>query len=292
MMIGSAFAPGHITGFFEIRDQNKDLRKSGSRGSGLCLSKGVFSTAKCETAKWQKIIVQANGKPVEGAVVKRAVQNLIGDAKFRIEIDEKIELPISQGFGMSAAGALSSAFAVASALEIEKSYWEIVQAAHFADIQSKGGLGDVVCAATGGIDIRRKEGLPPFGFIDRIAVPSEMPVTVAVLGGELETKSVLTNPEKRKAICKSGSKCMLEICREPTWQKFMELSRRFAFETGLASPQLQEAIDALWDSGIPASMSMLGNSIFAFGKKSAVQKAIKSDYVEELRIDFSGARIL
>ena len=40
-MKGSAFVPGHITGFFEIFD-HEDSIKAGSRGAGVVLDKGVY----------------------------------------------------------------------------------------------------------------------------------------------------------------------------------------------------------------------------------------------------------
>ncbi|PKM92819.1 MAG: hypothetical protein CVU80_01300, partial [Elusimicrobia bacterium HGW-Elusimicrobia-4] len=125
-----------------------------------------------------------------------------------------------------------------------------------------------------------------------IPAPAETPVTVAIVGGELETKSVLNDLEKRCAISKYGAKCMERIVKEPTLEKMLELSREFATETGLASPEVAEAMALLRKAGIQASMSMLGNSIFAIGTKSEVDKIIKCRYMEEMKIDFSGVRIL
>ena len=36
-----AFSPGSVTLFFEIKDDKKDPLKIGSRGVGICLSRGV-----------------------------------------------------------------------------------------------------------------------------------------------------------------------------------------------------------------------------------------------------------
>jgi len=45
-----------------------------------------------------------------------------------------------------------------------------------------------------------------------------------------------------------------------------DLGRTFAFETGLASPKVRECIDAVRGYG-KASMSMLGNAVFAAGSE-------------------------
>ena len=41
-----AFSPAHITGFFEICDNNKEPLLKGSRGAGISLKKGVTTKVK------------------------------------------------------------------------------------------------------------------------------------------------------------------------------------------------------------------------------------------------------
>jgi len=50
-MKATAFAPGHISGFFEPIYHKGDVAKTGSRGAGLCVSFGAISevTAKGST---------------------------------------------------------------------------------------------------------------------------------------------------------------------------------------------------------------------------------------------------
>ena len=41
-MKATAFSPGHVTGFFEVREGDDPLA-SGSRGAGMCISLGATS---------------------------------------------------------------------------------------------------------------------------------------------------------------------------------------------------------------------------------------------------------
>ena len=67
---------------------------------------------------------------------------------------------------------------------------------------------------------------------------------------------------------------MKELLKRPTFTNFMQLSRRFTVQSGLASDWALQAIEAVEAAGGMASMIMLGDAVFAFGGTGA--EALKS----------------
>jgi pantoate kinase len=273
-MIAKAFCPGHITGFFQICEAG-DLLSTGSRGAGLCLSLGATSKVWVSDSQRQAIEVLIDGKKSKADVTRTALRHLLGKDKLKIEVSTNLDLPLSQGFGMSAAGALSASLALAEVLGRERQ--EAFEATHIAEIMCNCGLGDVSAIHKGGITIRKKPGLPPIGEVLRIDGTPE--IVLAVVGKRLLTKSVLTDPVKRKAI-------------NETVERLMELSASFAVESGLVSKRIMEAMDAASKLGM-ASMSMLGSSVFAIGDKKGLATVL-SDYGEVwvCRVDVKGPHMI
>lgn len=286
MMKASAFCPGHITGFFEIRER-KDPLSTGSRGAGLCLTLGARSRVVLTESNRQKIEVNINGKRSRAEVTKSAIRYLIGKDKLSVIIETALDLPVSQGFGMSAAGALSAAIATASLVGLSRQ--EAFSAAHRAEIDNKSGLGDISALHRGGITIRQRPGLPPKGKVMRI--PGAPEVVLCVIGRPLLTKSVLLDKAKRAAINASGSRKVAQISRTPTVEELFRLSSEFAVETGFASRRTMEAIGAANRLGM-ASMSMLGNSVFAVGDTRGI-RSVLSEFgdVWVCRVDTRGPRL-
>ncbi len=286
-MRASAFCPGHITGFFEICE-NKDLLSTGSRGAGLCLTLGATSRVNIEGSQRQSIHVTIEGHISRAEVTKTALRFLLGKQKAEVQVKTTLDLPQSQGFGMSAAGALSASIAAAHLLG--RSRQEAFEAAHIAEIVNRCGLGDVSALHKAGITIREKAGLPPKGRVLRI--PGCPEVVLCVLGGRLLTRSVLTDLEKKRAINASGSRKVDRIVKNPSLQELFRLSSEFAFETGLASRKTREVIGAASKLGM-ASMSMLGNSVFAVGDTKGMCRVL-SDYgdVRVCQVDRRGPRLV
>jgi pantoate kinase len=192
---------------------------------------------------------------------------------------------------MSAAGALSSAMAAAKAWGLGRSV--AVRAAHLAEIENRTGLGDVAGAITGGYELRTSAGLPPFGAPRRLLAFGEL--VLAVVGPPMATSSVLRDPARRAAVQAVGGKFVDELARAPSLENFFELSRRFASESGLLTAEVQRALDLV--ASVPesrASMSMLGNSIFAHGPSRKIEAVLRAAYPDVWRcsIDAEGARAL
>jgi pantoate kinase len=282
-----AFCPGHITGFFEIC-RSKDLMATGSRGAGLCLSLGATSNVKITPSSRQSIVVAINGKRSDASITKEAMRLLIGGERMKISVATELDLPVSQGFGMSAAGALSAAIAVCSIMKQTRR--RAFEAVHIAEIVKGGGLGDVSAISRGGITIRRKAGLPPIGDVVRIDGNPE--VVLCVVGRPMLTKSVLRDPRKQRAINSSGSRKVDELLERPTLEKMMSLSSEFAIESRLASGKIHDAMSAASKLGI-ASMSMLGNSVFAVGDTDGLERVL-SDFGKTYTcvVDTKGPRLL
>lgn len=284
---GEAFAPGHITAFFVGVDDPDPLKK-GSRGAGLCTGLGVHTTARVRESRTPSLEIYINDERAKAPTTERAARRLLGDASCEVKVLQKVQLPISQGFGMSGAGALSTALALDEALGLGRSRDELVGIAHRADVESGTGLGDVVPQSLGGMDLRVKPGGPPHGVVKRFDVDSEL--LLCAVGPPFPKEPVLGNPKTMETIRTVGSRCLETFEAKPSFEALFELGRTFAIETGLASARVRECMDAVRAYG-RASMSMLGNSVFAAGSEIAATVLRAYGTMYRCQVENEGARI-
>jgi len=286
-MEAEAFSPGHVTGFFETHHE-KEILATGSRGAGMCLTLGARTTVSVSRSTRQSVRVLLDGKESKAPVTKSAIAHVLRNEKLGVSISTRSDLPESQGFGMSAAGSLSASLALTEILGRDRH--EAFEAAHMAEVENRTGLGDVAAILRSGITIRTRPGLPPAGEVRRI--DGRPDVVLAVIGKPIRTKTILADKAKRTAINKSGRGKMETFLRDPTLSRLMELSVQFAVETGLAQKRVLEAVNAASKLGM-ASMSMLGNSMFAVGDIEGLVRVL-SDFGEVwvCKVDTQGARIL
>ncbi len=286
---GEAFCPGHVTAFFEVCE-DVDPRKKGSRGAGLCLSLGVKTTARLRDASTPSIEVIVNGRKARAAVTEAATRKVLGDRAYEVKLLAETPLPVSQGFGVSSAAALSTTLALDDALGLGTKRDELVALTHVAEVECGTGLGDVVPASLGGMDLRLKPGAPGRCDVKRFEIRKNL--LLAVLGPELPTRSVLRNPEKVAAINRHGGTCVHEFAERPTFERLFELGNRFAEDTGLASKPVLEAVRASRMFG-RATMAMLGNSIFAEGGREELATLyLKFGTILRCEVEGEGAHVL
>lgn len=286
---GEAFCPGHVTAFFEVVE-DPDPRRMGSRGAGLCLDLGVRTLVKAREASRPSIELFVNGKPAKAEVTERVVASLLGPHSYEVKVLSESPLPVSQGFGVSAAAALSTALAVNDALDLGRSREDLVTAAHVAEVDSRTGLGDVVPASLGGMDLRLEPGAPGHAEVRRFEIHEEILLTV--LGPEMPTRAILTDRAKVAAINRAGHLCVADFAKEPTFERLFDLGNRFAQETSLASRAILELTRASRMFG-RAAMAMLGNSVFAAGNRDHLASLfLKFGTLLRCEIDNEGARVL
>jgi len=286
-MKATSFAPGHISGFFEPV-YNQDLSRTGSRGAGINISLGAISEVIIENSSEQNFDVYINNKKSNAPVTKLALKYLLGDNPLNIVVKTTLTLPVKQGFGMSASSALSATYAVAKLTNISMD--EAMKASHFAEVQLKTGLGDVMASWFGGIEIRKSAGLPPWGIIEHI--PGNYDLVLCVIGKKMDTKRILSDPIKSNKIMNYGKLCTKKLIEKPSVENFFSLSKTFAEKTGLLDSSVQKAMNAANKYGM-ASMCMLGNSLFAVGKTNELKNVLsKFGKVYICSVDEYGPRFL
>ena len=286
---GEAFCPGHVTAFFEVCD-DPDPRRKGSRGAGLSLSLGVRTVARARDAAKPSLEILVNGRKARAEVTEAAARKVLGDRAYEVKILTDTPLPVSQGFGVSSAAALSTTLALDDALGAGIPRAELVAFAHVAEVECATGLGDVVPASQGGMDLRLEPGAPGHGDVRKFEV--HRPLLLAVVGPELHTRAVLRDPTKVAAINRHGGSCVREFAGSPTFERLFDLGNRFAEETGLASKTIVEVMRASRMFG-RASMAMLGNSIFAEGGREELATLyLKFGTLMRCEVDNEGARVL
>lgn len=286
---GEAFCPGHVTAFFEVLDDLNPRRK-GSRGAGLSLSLGVTTTARVRETTRPSLEVFVNGKKTKAEVTEAAANKVLGERNYEVKILSDSPLPVSQGFGVSSAAGLSTTLALNDALGLGLPRDELVALAHETEVECGTGLGDVVPASMGGMDLRLRPGAPGFGEVKKFEVRKDL--LLVVVGPEILTRSVIRDPKKVAAINRVGGRCVDEFAANPTFERLFELGNRFANETGLADKTMREAMGASRMFG-RATMAMLGNSLFAEGgKQGLVTLFLKFGTILRCEVDNEGARVL
>lgn len=255
-----AFAPAHLTGFFEIHDEHKNPYRKGSRGAGLNLDIGVTAQVTIEEGD-HAIDIHVNDVPDEAPTVRRTIRGLLGDAyPARVQVRLSSELPPSQGFGLSGAGALATGFALAELVKfpVKNAVWE----AHKAEVESRTGLGDVPAQFVGGAEVRVTPGPMPMGVTERFAgiETRRWKVVCCVLDAPLSTSSVLGDAARRQQVNQAAVGLVEALKEDPTLTTYMRLSRRFAEAAGLVTPPLADALETADRYGL-ATQTMLGNAL-------------------------------
>ncbi|MEE3083773.1 MAG: hypothetical protein VX320_06790 [Candidatus Thermoplasmatota archaeon] len=165
-MQGFAHVGGHVTLIFSIHDDSENLLEQGSRGAGLSLDHGIQITATANPGSGEISVTGTSPNQAIHQSVMKELSTFIPEVMtYDWTVEQHTMLPISQGFGLSAAGAISCALAIQRALELpeEKSRSLAIHIAHRIERQLSGGLGDVAALYAGGVELRLEPGCPPLG---------------------------------------------------------------------------------------------------------------------------------
>ena len=250
----AAFCPGHITCFFHpVRSY--DPMQAGSRGVGIKLSKGA--KVSLEERSDDRIITIMDGTECDCGITKAAIREIDRTRGYNVIVEN--DLPVGQGFGMSAAGSLAAALCACEA--VGKGIEEAFGAAHRSEIAGGGGYGDV-SGIRGRAHVPRRSiaGLPPFGKVINSGLRMKN-VTVAVLGTPLNTGDTLSNKETVAKIQEYGSRMVTDFIERPSIELLFDYSKEFSKAIGLETQEMKKALSELRREG-NAGMCMLGHSIF------------------------------
>lgn len=252
-----AYAPGHVSGIFAPRTQARDPRRRGSVGAGIVLELGARAEAEWDPDRRGVGITDGSGRslPISAEVARR----LVGDRSGRLSVRIEHQLPVGQGFGMSASGGLATALATASVLGIPRR--RAVEVAHLADYFGGGGLGGVASILGGGWEVRERPGIPPFGRVRHRGFP--LSVFVGVSGRPIPSPRLLTDPGFLRDVERCATPGLARLTEHPSPELLLEEAERFTDALGLASPALAKLVRRLRGPGVRVAQAMFGESFYA-----------------------------
>jgi pantoate kinase len=258
------FAPGHLTGFFQICDKPSNPIHKGSRGAGVSIKQGTTTFVRTNPAENTNFEIMINGEVakdpvVSEAVVKKYISRLSEPAY--IQVEHKVETPIMAGFGSSGGGALSLSLALNKALEIGLTRVEAAQIAHIAEIECRTGLGSVFAAYKGGFGVLYEPGAPGIGKSKSYEGSEELRV-IYVYYGPIPTREALNDPDLRRKINELGGTYVDELYKEFTPERFLRFSRQFTEHLGLVTPKIRRVFNCMDPKGITFTMAMFGEVAF------------------------------
>ena len=276
-----AFSPGHISGYFKpfLSD---DPRTSGSMGGGIVINEGVTVTATlAETNRVTVFMKEKTGEFIQVSDDSPVIRQLLENLQVHASIETRCTLPLSSGYGLSAAALLATVYAVNTLCHLGLNHNECAFHAHQVEVLFRTGLGDVSACQGGGWVVRRGPGIDA-----DIIRTQDFRLINAVTLGPLKTTSVLSSPDMMTRISTAFPHT------EPlTLEELFRNSRMFAEESGLISDNIRKVLIECDANDIPASMTMLGNGVFALGEQAT---AVLSPFgrVYSLNIAECGPKIL
>lgn len=301
MREASAFAPGHLTGFFQICDQPEDPLLKGSRGAGASITRGVRTRVTAETSEKADYSIFIDGKESSSAFVSESVLGKMLEKlgePHRIVVEHTVEIPLGAGFGSSGGGALTLSMALNEALRLGMSFTETARVAHVAEIECRTGLGTVFAATVGGFGALVKAGGPGIGEAVKYDRSGDLSV-VYLHYGPMATKDALSNPSLRMKINELGGSLVDRIKDDLRPDLFMELSRKFTDHVGITTPRLMRILKAADDKEIPCTMAMFGEVVFTL--TSTDEAKVVADFyrsvapkrnIATVQIEDEGARLI
>lgn len=227
-------------------------------GAGLVLEAGVQASAEWRPSRLPSVELRADVSqplPISEEVARQLLARRPGHLTLRLTH----ELPIGQGFGMSAAGALASALAVTAVTGGTRP--QAVEIAHLADLQGGGGLGGVSAILGGGMEFRQRPGIPPWGKVQHATISGTAFVIVA--GAAWPSPSLLTDPRFLRRVKHAAHAGLSRLRARPSLGNFLLEAERFTDSLELGPASLLHDVRELRSRETRVAQAMFGRSLFA-----------------------------
>jgi pantoate kinase len=249
-----AWSPGHVSGYFR-RCADPDGAVTGSVGGGIVIAEGVTVEAAESDAPSVRVLICSGGTLASVTRTSPPLEYLMDRLDAPAALTTRCTLPIGAGFGLSAAALLASGTALSALHGLELTRREIAAAAHEAEVGFRTGLGDVAAAQGGGVVVRRGPGIEA----EILRFPSDEPVAT-VSFGPIPTPAVLDSADAMAQV-----RAAFPTAEPHGFEELVRVSRTFAERSGLVTSRVRTVLAACDGAGVPASMTMLGDGVFAAG---------------------------
>jgi pantoate kinase len=236
----------------------------------------------------------------EAHTTQWALMKLIEKSKEKLEVDVDItaNVPISAGYGTSAAGTAASCLALADALQLPVTVNELGRITHIAEVVNGTGLGTASAVFIGGFDLVTEPGAPGIGSVDRLLFPKGHSIICAYLGPML-THEALSMKGLMTRVNPLAQRAMKSIRALPELSNFLREAKRFCEESPFQTPQTRRVIDIMIGNGTTgAAQNMIGQAVHgvanddrAWSVARSVRKAFPSARVFVTKLDNRGARL-
>ena len=313
---------GHITLLFTIEKDGRLLRNQGSRGIGLNIDHGVrVSVTETKSGQGRKEQQLSAGSSLDGEMIiedgriEVRVEDMDGvemsdstemyfdlveelrhakllDRISSYKIEVKLDLPTSQGFGMSAAGLVAVAYAFRELTGVGLS-GQYLRLCHRIERLHGSGLGDVLGISAGGVEIRIQAGAP--GASGRaLGFPCPQQILLAWQPSEeRHTSKYIDDPNWQKKITRAGitaiNSMKTKSWNHEQWDQILTQSRNFAEQSELLEEVerkqlLSKTRDVVRELELQAKISirlcMLGISLVILPRK--LTNPLKKNELEQI----------
>jgi pantoate kinase len=259
------------------------LLSTGSIGAGIVITEGV--TASVRPADKPSVIIRHRAVNGTSSIISEKsppLSSIMERLGVTAAITTECRLPIGAGFGLSAAALLATATAINRLFALGLTPWDIARHAHEIEVEQRTGLGDVAAAQGGGRVIRHGPGIDA-----EIERKFDLPESLySVSFGPIHTPTVLGSPAQMEQVSSA-----FPPVSPGDAQAFFSLSKEFAAKSGLMTEAVKKVLHRCDRENVPAGMTMLGNGVFAYGKK-ARQVLVPFGEVYEFQVSPGGPRII
>jgi pantoate kinase len=255
------------------------------------LSEGVLSKVTATPAKRDSIRISVNGSVRYDAKTTRLALSLLiahePHTQSALLVEQRVDVPIGQGFGASAASALSAVLAAGSILAPGASKERIAYYAHAADILAGTGLGTVSVAYNSvGAGIIVRAGAPGIASFLNVSVPTGISVVTASLAPGSK-RQILRRPRMRSKLNRLGRTAQRAALEGKSFDALMVAGEVFSRRLGLISDREARLLNEAYANGaLFASQNMVGHAIH-----SIVPEKLESRVARALTMAEPTARI-
>ncbi|ADN01191.1 pantoate kinase [Spirochaeta thermophila] len=261
----TVFCPGHVTGLFHVPPQPDDLLSQGSLGAGFSIDRGVRTTVSIEKGEGIEVYIggtEAEDPQLSVQTVAAFARAAGGLPEGKVVVRHEPEVPVGAGLGTSGAAAVGIALGLNALVGGKLSEEEVYQVAHKAEILAQTGLGTVLGLYAGGCKVSVTMGAPGRGEARTIEAPETIRVVIGV-AGPFPTQTALQDEGVRARVEEAGRALHAALAAEPTFERFLDLSREFSRRVDLFSPAVRPLAEACAKEGIHHAMLMFGDGLYS-----------------------------